>query len=301
MPPLVVRIYGLVAYPAGMRASTTPPMLPAACARNDLVHRSIMRGRERHRIGLGFLDKAGRTADATRVRTIYWSVQLVMLGSAWYEDDRGTRERLLPGSVFQRLPDRVHTTTIDTASRYVECFAFLDPALWRSGVSLGLLDPRHPVRHGLLDLGLVRRLNQVQDRLRHARSEDLPDLALEVMRLGGRMLRDSTSPTAATDRAVEGLCQCLADNPAGRWSLPSLARGTGLSWERLRKLFTARTGQSPQSWRLHCRMDRARELLLASDAPIGDIASELGYPSAFAFSAQFKRSVGIAPSRFRGR
>ena len=260
-----------------------------------------MRGHERHRIGLGFIDKAGWTADATRVRTIYWSVQLVLRGSGWYEDDRGTRERLLPGSVFQRLPDRSHTTTIDPASRYVECFAFLDPDLWRSGVSLGLLDLRHPVRHGQLDLGLVRRLDQVQDRLRNARPEDLADLALEVMRLGGRMLRDSTCPTAAADSAVDALCHRLAEDPAGRWALPGLARGTGLSWERLRKLFTARTGQSPQAWRLHCRMDRARELLLASDAPIGDIASELGYPSTFAFSAQFKRSVGIAPSRFRGR
>lgn len=283
-----------------MRAVAVQPPLPAVFARSDLVHRSIMRGRERHRIGLGFIDKAGRTADATQVRTIYWSVQLVLRGSGWYEDDRGTRERLLPGSVFQRLPDRIHTTTIDPASRYVECYAFLDPALWRSGVSLGLLDPRHAVRHGLVDLGLVRRVDQVLKRLRSARSDELPDLALEVMRLGGRMLRDSGSPTAAADRVIEALCQRLSEDVANRGALPSLARGSGLSWERLRKLFTARTGQSPQSWRLHCRMDRARELLLGSDASIAAIADELGYPSAFAFSAQFKRSVGMAPSRFRG-
>jgi AraC family transcriptional regulator of arabinose operon len=285
-----------------MRRTTpiTASTLPSRYIRTDLLHRSIMQEAEVHRIGIGFLDKSGWSTDVTDWRTVFWSVQLVLRGSGTYRDDRGVQERLIPGSIFQRLPDRIHTTTIDPATGYAECFLFLDPSLWNTGVSLGLLDPHTPVRHGAINLAVVRQVDALMERMRQAPSRSLGDLALEVMQLGARLLRLGPGSADPDQDLIERLCERLAADPAGRWPLTELARGCGLSWERLRKLFAARTGCSPQTWRLQRRMDRARELLLGSDAHLAAIADELGYPSAFAFSAQFKQQMGVSPTKYRG-
>lgn len=46
-------------------------------------------------------------------------------------------------------------------------------------------------------------------------------------------------------------------------------------------------------------MPLARRLLAESRHLIEGIADQIGYPSAFSFSAAFKRLVGTSPSRFR--
>jgi len=50
---------------------------------------------------------------------------------------------------------------------------------------------------------------------------------------------------------------------------------------------------------VRARVARARQLLLESDLSIKQIASELGYSSAFYFSRQFKAMTGGAPTDFR--
>ncbi len=46
-------------------------------------------------------------------------------------------------------------------------------------------------------------------------------------------------------------------------------------------------------------MDAACRLLAESQHSIEVIADQVGYASAFSFSAAFKRSVGTPPSRYR--
>lgn len=282
-----------------MPASGHDSDLPRRFVNSDRVHRSFGSPGRAHRIGLGFSNKSGKRQDASKVRTVDWSGQLVLRGLGWYEDDRGEKSELRAGTVFERLPDRVHTTTIDPASGFAECFVYLDPELWRTGVDLGLLGDGRPVRHGVVDLGLLEAIQGTCKRLSEATDAMLPDLALEVMRLAGRMLRQVDSANDPQQLLVDQDCRRLAEDFSGRWSLPILARGTGLSWERFRKLFTERTGLSPQAWRLRRRIDRARELLLAGDGNVTEVAQQLGYPSPFAFSTQFKQMVGVSPNRYR--
>lgn len=48
-----------------------------------------------------------------------------------------------------------------------------------------------------------------------------------------------------------------------------------------------------------CRIDRARELLSSTSAPVADIAAEVGYADPKYFLRVFKRRTGLTPSQYR--
>jgi AraC-like DNA-binding protein len=49
----------------------------------------------------------------------------------------------------------------------------------------------------------------------------------------------------------------------------------------------------------HLRMRHAAALLSSESYPIIAVAARVGYDNPFAFSAAFKRSIGLAPSAYR--
>jgi PAS domain S-box-containing protein len=78
-----------------------------------------------------------------------------------------------------------------------------------------------------------------------------------------------------------------------------LAGRTGLSAfqfdQRIRQLF----GMSAGQYVTRLRIDRARELLRHSTAPISAIAMECGYADQTAFSRQFRKIVLLSPLKYR--
>ena len=79
----------------------------------------------------------------------------------------------------------------------------------------------------------------------------------------------------------------------------TMAKIAGMSSSRFHALFQQETGLSPGAYHLHARLSRARELLERTDFPVQQIASELGFSSAFHFSAAFRKYAGSSPREFR--
>ena len=78
-----------------------------------------------------------------------------------------------------------------------------------------------------------------------------------------------------------------------------IANDASSSPSRLSALFREHFGISVIKWRDQIRMLKAKELVVHSQDPIGDIASRVGYPDALYFSRRFKDHFGVAPSHFR--
>ncbi|MEY9094951.1 helix-turn-helix domain-containing protein [Paenibacillus sp. RC84] len=84
-------------------------------------------------------------------------------------------------------------------------------------------------------------------------------------------------------------------------SVRALAEQNDINENRLFYVFKKHTGMGPGKYLMAYRLNRAKESLLANDAPIGEIAKSLGYEDALYFSRIFKKQVGVSPAEFRGR
>jgi AraC-like DNA-binding protein len=79
--------------------------------------------------------------------------------------------------------------------------------------------------------------------------------------------------------------------------LEQWARSAGASGRTLARLFRRETGMSFGAWRQQARLIEALTRLGAGE-PVTHVALDLGYDSPSAFTAMFRRSLGVTPSRY---
>ena len=77
-----------------------------------------------------------------------------------------------------------------------------------------------------------------------------------------------------------------------------LAELCGLSTVYFRKLFTSLVGESPISYLHGVRMRKAKEFLKTDYGSLTDLSQTLGYQSLYDFSRDFKKRVGISPTKY---
>jgi AraC-like DNA-binding protein len=103
------------------------------------------------------------------------------------------------------------------------------------------------------------------------------------------------------DPVVGPVLRLIHGHPGHPWTVAALARRTGVSRATLARRFTDLVGMPPMAYLTRWRIDLAADLLIESDATIDTVARQVGYGSAFALSAAFKRARGISPQRHRDR
>jgi len=82
------------------------------------------------------------------------------------------------------------------------------------------------------------------------------------------------------------------------FSLAEMAAISRMPMETFRKRFVAEVGMPPLSYVLHCKMERAKELLRDQNYSVRQAGIEVGMQDPYHFSKQFKNIVGISPSAF---
>ena len=82
------------------------------------------------------------------------------------------------------------------------------------------------------------------------------------------------------------------------YSLADMAAISRMPMETFRKRFVAEVGMPPLSYVLHCKMERAKELLRDQNCSVRQAGIEVGMQDPYHFSKQFKHIVGISPSAF---
>lgn len=82
-------------------------------------------------------------------------------------------------------------------------------------------------------------------------------------------------------------------------SLPDLAREANVSVRTLNRRFMAETGSTPFQWLLQQRLQRARELLEATELSIDQVARRSGFGTAESLRQHLVRHIGLAPRAYR--
>ena len=78
-----------------------------------------------------------------------------------------------------------------------------------------------------------------------------------------------------------------------------LANTIGRSYSHLSKLFSKHEGRTLESYYIHLRIERVKELLDYGKLNAGEIARKLGYSSVHYLSAQFKKVTHMSISTYR--
>lgn len=86
--------------------------------------------------------------------------------------------------------------------------------------------------------------------------------------------------------------------PDHGWTVAELAREAALSRSGFHERFQNAVGMAPMEYLTAWRLALAKNLLRKREMSVGEIARQVGYRSASAFSVAFMRSVGVSPARY---
>lgn len=96
------------------------------------------------------------------------------------------------------------------------------------------------------------------------------------------------------------IADAVRENPGDQRTLAHWAAELGVSARTITRAFTAETGTSFARWVASVRARHAVELLTRG-REVDAVARAVGYQSASAFGAAFRRTTGLTPGAFRGR
>jgi AraC family transcriptional regulator len=82
-------------------------------------------------------------------------------------------------------------------------------------------------------------------------------------------------------------------------AVEEIAAEVGLSERQLHRALRATTGQTPLALVTDLRIDRARDLLARTEAPIVEIARAVGFASPSHLALVFRRITGVSPAIWR--
>jgi AraC family transcriptional regulator len=82
-------------------------------------------------------------------------------------------------------------------------------------------------------------------------------------------------------------------------ALDSLALIAGLSTYHFLRMFKQSVGKTPLQYIIHCRMEKAKQLLALTSLSVTEIALEVGYESPNHFIGLFRRITGTTPATYR--
>jgi AraC-like DNA-binding protein len=86
-----------------------------------------------------------------------------------------------------------------------------------------------------------------------------------------------------------------------RLGVDDLARAAGLSRAHFSREFRRAFGESPHSYLLTRRLERAAALLRTTDGSVAEVCLAVGLQSVGSFTTSFKRMFGLSPTAYRAR
>ena len=157
-----------------------------------------------------------------------------------------------------------------------------------------------PLRQGALPSQMYLAKQIVQVMVRHSGTADA---TYQLQHLMYGMLASHWGQPVAMDAMLSHEIAKVVDTLRANqyrdnFSLAEMAAISRMPMETFRKRFVSEVGMPPLSYVLHCKMERAKELLREEGHTVRQAGIEVGMQDPYHFSKQFKNIVGISPSAF---
>lgn len=152
-------------------------------------------------------------------------------------------------------------------------------------------------------IGLLSRELTLSEPGQNTVLDRLLDILL-VMAIRTSFRQSATTPRwyrASADPRLKVALEAMHEDAAHPWSVPELAKISGMSRAAFARTFGEALGQAPMQYLTAWRMTLARDHLRHSEKGLAEIASLVGYGSPYAFASAFHRHEGCAPGAWRQR
>ena len=218
-------------------------------------------------------------------------VEIVTSGVVYHEDN-GIRRKYGAGTMFWHVggEETIHETEPDDPYR---CFAFhftgFDPARIVPRVIPGM-----PVEK-VLEFG-QECLKVFHSEMNN--SEYFVNYVYYTLLYRAMM---PSPPSVSYPKPLTKALKFIEKNADAVFPVDDIARRAEISKPHLFALFKQYLDCSPYQYMLKMRIDRAKQLLTNSNAPIKEIAALCGFTTLEVFYRQFHKSTGLSPAEYRKR
>ncbi|TVR58565.1 MAG: AraC family transcriptional regulator [Spirochaetaceae bacterium] len=267
------------------------------------IYRTVATRGKTSRWGYGHVAKPDRSSNYTERASDDLIIVYVVRGTGYFADGHGAVRNVSAGDVLVHWPLRACSLAPEPDGQWIEYWILADRTFSNAMARLRLVSPHRSVISIGVDPGIEGLFSAIGESLRAMDDHDVDLLSLRLhallVELNRRERRFGVGD--AESSLVSDACRRLAETVDDPISIPVLARSLGVGYERFRKVFRRHVGLAPAEYRVHRRVDRARELIVQNKLTNREIADTLGYADQFTFSKQFKRVVGESPAAFRRR
>ncbi|PKR55777.1 AraC family transcriptional regulator [Thalassospira marina] len=126
----------------------------------------------------------------------------------------------------------------------------------------------------------------------------LEALLIETLRSAPEMKASPGLLRGLSDERLGIALRILHEKPGHSWTIAELAKRAGMSRSAFFDRFQKSVGIAPMDYLLNWRMSLAQRMLRQKKCTIAEVAQQVGYGSASAFSVAFSRHVGCPPAQY---
>lgn len=120
-----------------------------------------------------------------------------------------------------------------------------------------------------------------------------------VYQLVSRFLKDARPKDEVSDDRVQKVLSFIRKNIDKKMEVGELAEMSCLSKDHFIRIFKKENGESPMSYIISRKLERAMLILATEDTPVKTIAFNLGFEDHSYFNRLFKSRLGITPQQYR--
>ena len=266
---------------------------------HDVVYRSLVLT-PGERFGAGLMFKPGNRLEYDNLIHPRFVLVIVLRGEGILYDENGAKFELRAGMCFKRIPGKPETLSIKYDNKWVEFFIEISPALYQALRSMRIIETKPLCENIEMDSEFFSELMRFKEQFKTVDERVLPlivgDFAKILAACRHRCFRYGEGGESVL---IDSACAFLARDFNRNCDMKSFCRRHGVGYESFRKIFKNQIGVSPWQYRIRRRLDLACAFLQNPEMQINEIALELGYSSAYDFSAQFKKHFKVSPARYR--
>ncbi len=241
------------------------------------------------------------TWNKGRMLNDYYLV-FITKGGGIFETEKHSAIVVQEGSCFFLYPGVWHRYKPDPNTGWEEFWMGFNGYYPKRLMKSGFFNKKNPIVHTGLNRDLLQAFQALLETVRKATPGYLQAISACALQILSLVYNAVVYKEENADDALQYISKAkfLLQEALDRdINMTQIAKLLTVSYSKFRKDFKQATGLSPNQYHLDLRLTKAKELLSATNIPIGEIADQTGFDTLFYFSRIFKKKYHLSPRNYR--